>query len=158
MTKTHWRELALLSAVVVAAMGYFFAVWCFVDLPPPPSEADAGRCASYMIENRDISVGPEKCAAYVKPISVLVRSREGLDSYLLLASSFTVKVDTTVRIKKEIGRGEPWPGIICIFPHRSSYPDNHVFVVGEEVAVIQHLRMTYLWFWGSQWRCDSDTG
>lgn len=155
MTKLS-RELALASAVVAAimagcALGYFVGL-------PPPSQADVRKCA-VEIEKRRVVFGPEKCAAYVKPISVQVRSwGERFGNFLL--SSFTIKVDTTVRIKKEIGRGKPWyPGIECIFPHRSSHPDDHVFAVGEVVVVIQRLLLTNMWFWRSkQWRCDSDTG
>jgi hypothetical protein len=97
---TLWREFALASAVVAAIIAGWLALGYFAGLPPSLSQADVGKCAVEMIENRRVIFGPaEKCAAYVKPISVQVRSRgERFGDFLL--SSFIIKVDTTVQIKK----------------------------------------------------------
>jgi hypothetical protein len=154
----QWRKSALF--VVVGTMAALVASGYILGRPSPPSDADIRNCAVEMIENRDVPVGPEdKCAAYVKPISVQVRRsrREHFGDFLL--SRFFITVDTTVQMKSEIARGKPWyPGIECILPYRSSHPDDHVFAVGDEAVVKQHLRLTKMSFWRSKpWRCDSET-
>jgi hypothetical protein len=154
----QWRKAALFVVGVVGTMAALVASGYILGRPPPPSDADIRNCALEMIENRDVPVGPEdKCAAYVKPISVQVRSRREHDDFLL--SSFFIKVETTVQMKREIAKGKQWyPGIECILPYRSSHPEHHVFAVGDEAVVKQHLRLTNRWFWRSkQWRCDSET-